>query len=195
MIFKPSDPFSPPHGRIDGVIYWGVVIMPLSMVPVGFDTSDSHLKTWTGAGWVEAIVHVPDAALSANVPLLAGGDLTLTGNLTVAGLCHFEDDVTCDISLTSYDYTSVSDIVCGGQYHGDGSLLTGLPIPPAARTGSGSLDGSGQLDVSGVYGGGVLVAMYFGPPGAGMLYAGSAGIINSTAGFVDSGKVVNWIAI
>ncbi len=115
MIFKPRFPRRPPQGRIDWVVYSGAKIpmADVHLYAVDYDTGDVFYVSpadlvgvpVTGAAGGDlsgtypnpSVDNVPDAALSANVPLLDAA-----GN-------SFENIVSCSRCATTGDGFSVPE--------------------------------------------------------------------------------------
>jgi len=74
-------------------------------------------------------------------------------------------------------------------------LIDGLPPPPAITSGSGSLDGGGVLDISGMTSGNYAVGSWYNTPGTGQILTLPAPLrIVSSMGGTDAGLAVCWIA-
>lgn len=88
MIFKPLHPFSPPRGRIDGLIYWGAPIVSLDLVPVGAKVSDKTVWFWDGDDWVQGIF-APPAVGNLGTSYITAGGLDGAGQCTLTAGAHF----------------------------------------------------------------------------------------------------------
>lgn len=172
MIFLPRFLAHPPHGRIDGVIYWGAVstvahkalyfvdyddgsvgFLPVGDLPGGPPSGPAG-GDLGGTYPNPTIDDVPDVALSANIPIMTAGILPAV----------------------------------------NGSLLTNLPIPAPAQGGIGQLDGAGNFTPTVTGSPTIWQGCWASASPVGQVYV-AGGTIHSTAGAADAGNFVNWLAI
>lgn len=75
------------------------------------------------------------------------------------------------------------------------ALIDAIPPPPTINSGSGTLDGNGYLNISGMTSGSFAVGSWYNTPGVGQILTLTAPLrIASTAGGADGGQSVCWIA-
>lgn len=176
MIFKPRFPRFPPQGRIDDIIYWGV------------SPTMANWLFWATDLDTNQQVVVPQADLPSGPPSgAAGGDLSGTyPNPAVA--------VVSDGALSA----NVPIMTAGVLPAVDGSLLTNLPVPLIYSGRAATLDGGGQFELILPTACNAVVATWYGGTGVGQLKVGFDSLtdwfITSSAGGIDSGLQVAWIA-
>lgn len=88
MIFKPTNPFHPPYGRIDEVIYYGAVAMSFPLMPVAYDEVGLILDRWDSASSSWLPVPIDDSQLSADVVLAPGAVLPVLDGSNLTGVVH-----------------------------------------------------------------------------------------------------------
>jgi len=141
VIFLPADPFNPPHGRIDGVIYFGAVPMSNVVHFVGWQPSDNTLRWWDNSVWSDL-----EAAFAPG-GVLDGYDGSNLYNIAASGLAA--GGAFPAISGANLTSIPASGLAAGGTFPAiDGSALTNLPPPPTLASGHGTFDFFGRIAVT-----------------------------------------------
>lgn len=88
MIFRAADPFHPPYGRFDGVIYYGAIAVGQPIEPVGFDSVVGQAVYWdeTSSLWVRVpilVAQLPASVAYAPFGVLGAYDASALTNVPV----------------------------------------------------------------------------------------------------------------
>lgn len=88
MIWHAVDKFHPPHGRVDGVIYYGGLGVAQPILPVGWDGLGTELVWWNEATSTWDLATIADGQLSVNVVLAPAGVLPALDGTALTGVVH-----------------------------------------------------------------------------------------------------------